>query len=195
MIPDSCSTRGRESAVSPAKSSAVKSTSALLKNSRSHVSDAYSLGSGIASNLRRMPPPTERLNPVFNHIPMLKPLRRNSATEVDNTIIHQASQANCSGLLGPRKNVLMRSQPIHLIFRNHTCREAFQEQFTEGHWSFVTKLLHHVARDRPPRVQPQISRTSTLANSRDIFLSFLQQSAVSCRSIFLSSSKPSRSSE
>ena len=149
----------------------MKSISARLKISPSHVSDAYSLGSGIASNLRRMPPPTERLNPVFNYIPMLKPLRRNSATEVDNTIIHQASQADCSGLLGSRKNVLMRSQPIHLIFRNHPCGKAFQEQLTEGHRRFVTKLLHHVARDRSLRVQPQISRTSTLANSRDIFLS------------------------
>tara|TARA_B100001173_G_C15853035_1_gene489625 strand:+ start:526 stop:750 length:225 start_codon:yes stop_codon:yes gene_type:complete len=74
-----------------------------------------------------MPPPTERLNPVFNHIPMLKPLRRNSATEVDHAIVHQASQADCSGLLGSRKNVLMRSQPIHLIFRNHPCGKAFKE--------------------------------------------------------------------
>ena len=74
-----------------------------------------------------MPPPTERLNPVFNHIPMLKPLRRNTATEVDNTIIHQAPQADCSSLLGSRKNVLMRSKPIHLIFRNHPCGKAFKE--------------------------------------------------------------------
>ena len=118
----------------------------------------------ICSDLRgRMAAPAERLDPVLHHFPMLEPLGRNTATEVHHSVVHQAAKANRRCLLSSGKNVLMRSKPVNLIFRDHARGEAFKEQFTEGHLSYVTKLLHHDARSWPSRAQARIGRESRLA--------------------------------
>ena len=80
-----------------------------------------------------MTPTTKWLNPMLNDVPMLEPLRRNSAAEIHNAIVHQTSKANCSSFFRSGKNMLMRSEPVDLIFRDHACRQAFQEQLTERH--------------------------------------------------------------
>ena len=97
---------------------------------------------------------TERLDPVLKHLTVVKPLRGNPAAQVHNPVIHQTPQTHCSSFLGARERVLMRSQPIDFIFRDHTRGQAFEKQLTQRHWRFVTKSLHHVVRIGAPRAQP-----------------------------------------
>ena len=111
----------------------------------------------LRSPLRGMTTATKRLNPVLNDLPVMKPLRRHPTSKIDNPIVHQATKADRGSFLSPREGMLMRSQPVDFIFRDHACGQAFEEKFAKRHRKFVTKSLHHDAGVRPPRAQPQIS--------------------------------------
>ena len=44
---------------------------------------------------------TKRLNPVLNNLPVMQPLRRHPTSEIDNPVIHQATEADCGSFLSP----------------------------------------------------------------------------------------------
>ena len=70
---------------------------------------------------------------MLKHFTVVKPLGGNPTSKVHDTCVHQATKTHGRGLFRTREGVLMRSKPIDLIFRNHSCRQAFEEQLSEGH--------------------------------------------------------------
>ena len=77
---------------------------------------------------------------MLKHFTVVKPLGGNPTPKVHDTFVHQATKTNGRCLFRPREGVLMRSEPIDLIFRNHSCRQAFEEQLSEGHGLLLRTL-------------------------------------------------------
>jgi len=110
----------------------------------------------------RSAPPSQRFDPLVQHLAVPLPVWRDPAPQLNLPLIEQAAKSLHRRLLSPGEAVLLAQQPVDLGLGDHPGAEALEEQLASGH-RFVTTSSHSggtdgaYARPGAPSRRPEAS--------------------------------------
>jgi len=76
---------------------------------------------------------TQGLDPFVAHLPVVEPLRRETAAQLNSALIQEPPESLDCGLLRPGEAVLLRNDPVDFWLGDHPRTQGFEEQLAEGH--------------------------------------------------------------
>ena len=100
-----------------------------------------------------MPASAQGLDPLLTHLLVLKQASRQSATEIDLTLIDQTTKTDRQSFLMALEATLAGGDPIDLLLCDHPRSHGFEEQLSECHLpcNEVVTLWQRLNADVAPR--------------------------------------------